>query len=36
MWEVDLESSKSIKDFVDQANTLPRLDVLINNAGVHV
>ncbi len=34
MWEVDLESPKSIKNFVDQANTLPRLDVLINNAGV--
>ena len=34
IWDVDLESPKSIKDFVDQANTLPRLDVLINNAGV--
>ncbi|KAI1379215.1 hypothetical protein F4677DRAFT_410934 [Hypoxylon crocopeplum] len=34
VWEVDLESPSSIKSFVEQANALPRLDVLINNAGV--
>lgn len=34
VWEVDLESPSSIKSFVDQANALPRLDVLINNAGI--
>jgi NAD(P)-dependent dehydrogenase (short-subunit alcohol dehydrogenase family) len=34
VWEVDLESPASIKSFVDRANSLPRLDVLINNAGI--
>ena len=34
VWEVDIESPPSIKGFVDQANKLPRLDVLINNAGI--
>lgn len=34
VWELDLESPKSIKSFVDKANELPRLDVLINNAGM--
>ncbi|KAH8907672.1 NAD(P)-binding protein [Coniochaeta sp. PMI_546] len=34
VWEVDLESPSSIKNFVDRANTLPRLDVVINNAGM--
>ncbi|KAH6660310.1 hypothetical protein BKA67DRAFT_653502 [Truncatella angustata] len=34
VWEVDLESPSSIKTFVEKANALPRLDVLINNAGV--
>ncbi len=34
VWEVDIESPPSIKEFVDQANKLPRLDVLINNAGI--
>lgn len=34
VWELDLESPASIKTFVDRANTLPRLDVLVNNAGV--
>lgn len=34
VWELDLESSSSIKNFVDRVNTLPRLDSLINNAGV--
>lgn len=35
VWELDLDSPASIKNFVDQANALPRLDVLINNAGIH-
>ncbi|PYI07761.1 NAD(P)-binding protein [Aspergillus sclerotiicarbonarius CBS 121057] len=35
VWEVDLESEISIKGFVNQVNRLPRLDVLINNAGIH-
>jgi len=34
VWEVDIESPSSVKQFVDNANNLPRLDVLINNAGI--
>lgn len=34
VWELDIESPKSVKQFVDRANALPRLDVLINNAGI--
>lgn len=34
VWELDVASAASIKKFVDRAATLPRLDVLINNAGV--
>ena len=34
VWELDIESATSIKAFVDRANKLPRLDVLLNNAGV--
>ncbi|KAK6212479.1 hypothetical protein LQW54_005253 [Pestalotiopsis sp. IQ-011] len=34
VWELDLASAASVKKFVDRAATLPRLDVLINNAGV--
>ncbi|KIW17787.1 hypothetical protein PV08_04982 [Exophiala spinifera] len=34
VWELDLESPSSIKSFVERANDLPRLDVLINNAGI--
>lgn len=34
VWELDIESVTSIKAFVDRANKLPRLDVLLNNAGV--
>lgn len=34
VWELDLESPSSIKGFVDKANALPRLDVVINNAGI--
>lgn len=34
VWEVDIESASSVKKFVDRANMLARLDVLINNAGM--
>jgi NAD(P)-dependent dehydrogenase (short-subunit alcohol dehydrogenase family) len=34
VWELDIESPASVKKFVERANTLPRLDVLINNAGI--
>ncbi|KAI9697888.1 MAG: hypothetical protein M1820_007675 [Bogoriella megaspora] len=34
VWEVDLESIPSIKKFVERANNLPRLDVVINLAGI--
>jgi retinol dehydrogenase 12 len=34
VWEVDIESPLSVKKFVNRAKKLPRLDVLINNAGL--
>ncbi|KAL4928176.1 uncharacterized protein BDV17DRAFT_264936 [Aspergillus undulatus] len=34
VWQVDIESPSSIREFVDKANQLPRLDVVINNAGI--
>lgn len=34
VWQVNIESADSIKQFVDRANNLPRLDVVINNAGL--
>ncbi|ETS82849.1 hypothetical protein PFICI_04725 [Pestalotiopsis fici W106-1] len=34
VWTLDVASSSSIKAFVDKVNTLPRLDVVINNAGI--
>lgn len=34
VWELDLESPASVKEFVDKVNKLPRLDVLISNAGI--
>lgn len=34
VWELDLESPASIKAFVERANGLPRLDVVIHLAGV--
>lgn len=34
VWQLDLESPPSIKNFIDQANTLPRLDTFISNAGI--
>ncbi len=35
VWELDLESPASIKAFVDRATALERLDVVVNNAGIH-
>lgn len=34
VWKVDIKSPTSIKQFVDRVNKLPRLDTLINNAGI--
>jgi len=34
VWELDIESPESIRKFVDQTNALPRLDVVIHNAGI--
>lgn len=34
VWQVDTESVASVKEFVDRVNQLPRLDVVINNAGI--
>jgi retinol dehydrogenase 12 len=34
VWEIDLGSPSSIRSFVNQVNALPRLDILINNAGI--
>ncbi|BCS21939.1 uncharacterized protein APUU_30164S [Aspergillus puulaauensis] len=34
VWQLDLESPDSVKSFVDRANKLPRLDFVINNAGL--
>ncbi|CRG91827.1 hypothetical protein PISL3812_08881 [Talaromyces islandicus] len=34
VWELDIESPASVQKFFERANTLPRLDVLINNAGI--
>ncbi|KAJ4355521.1 uncharacterized protein N0V89_003538 [Didymosphaeria variabile] len=34
IWELDIESPQSIRSFVERANQLSRLDVLINNAGI--
>jgi NAD(P)-dependent dehydrogenase (short-subunit alcohol dehydrogenase family) len=34
VWDLDIESPSSIKNFVERANSLPRLDVVINNAGM--
>ncbi|KAH8163369.1 hypothetical protein CIB48_g4885 [Xylaria polymorpha] len=34
VWELDLESPRSIKSFVARANKLPRLDVVIHLAGI--
>lgn len=34
VWQVNIESADSIKQFVDRASNLQRLDVIINNAGL--
>jgi retinol dehydrogenase 12 len=34
VWQLDLESYASIKEFATRSSELPRLDVLINNAGL--
>ncbi|KAK5053198.1 hypothetical protein LTR84_002172 [Exophiala bonariae] len=34
VWPLDLESTKSTLAFADKANALPRLDALIENAGI--
>lgn len=34
VWQVDIEPPSSVKESVERANQLPRLDVLINNAGI--
>jgi retinol dehydrogenase-12 len=34
VWKLDLSSYASVKEFASQANTLPRLDVLLENAGI--
>jgi NAD(P)-dependent dehydrogenase (short-subunit alcohol dehydrogenase family) len=34
VWKLDLESYSSVKEFAAWSNKLPRLDALINNAGI--
>lgn len=34
VWELDLSSYASVKSFADRASKLPRLDVLLENAGI--
>lgn len=36
VWPLDLCSHTSVKEFARRANTLPRLDVLVSNAGIYV
>lgn len=33
LWQLDLSSFESVKSFAKQCQSLPRIDVLINNAG---
>ncbi|KAK0622395.1 hypothetical protein B0T14DRAFT_535653 [Immersiella caudata] len=35
VWELDLESPSSISALVSRVNTLERVDVVVNNAGIH-
>ena len=34
VWELDLSSYDSVKQFAQRAQTLKRLDILLNNAGI--
>ena len=34
VWTLDLSSYESVKTFADRASKLPRIDVLLNNAGI--
>ena len=34
VWPLDLSSYESVKSFADRASKLPRLDVLLENAGI--
>lgn len=34
VWELDLSSFESVKKFAEKVDTLPRLDVLLENAGI--
>lgn len=36
VWHLDLCSSVSVKEFAQKANELPRLDILVSNAGIYV
>ncbi|QSZ34821.1 hypothetical protein DSL72_007680 [Monilinia vaccinii-corymbosi] len=36
VWQLDLCSRASVQEFARRANTLPRLDVLVSNAGIYV
>jgi NAD(P)-dependent dehydrogenase (short-subunit alcohol dehydrogenase family) len=35
VWQLDLTSYASVKSFSERASSLPRLDVLLENAGIH-
>ncbi|ATZ53833.1 hypothetical protein BCIN_09g06040 [Botrytis cinerea B05.10] len=36
VWNLDLCSQSSVREFAHRANALPRLDVLVSNAGIYV
>src|SRR5271155_747592 len=36
VWSLDLSSHESVRSFADRASRLPRLDVLLENAGIAV
>ncbi|KAF7889479.1 uncharacterized protein EAF02_001894 [Botrytis sinoallii] len=36
VWNLDLCSQSSVKEFAHRANALPRLDILVSNAGIYV
>ncbi|KAF7908224.1 uncharacterized protein EAF01_003979 [Botrytis porri] len=36
VWNLDLCSQCSVKEFAHRANALPRLDILVSNAGIYV